>query len=58
MGIVIGGEGGEGGAGVAAGVLGVIAGTTATRLAGFACGELVATVPKVKASCDPVFCVR
>jgi ABC-type multidrug transport system fused ATPase/permease subunit len=41
--------GGGGGAGVAAGILGVIAGTTATRAAGFAYGELVATVPKVKA---------
>jgi ATP-binding cassette, subfamily B, bacterial len=45
VGIVI---GGGGGAGVAAGILGVIAGTTATRVAGFAYGELVATVPKVK----------
>lgn len=46
VGIVI---GGGGGAGVAAGILGVIAGTTATRVAGFAYGQLVATVPKVKA---------
>jgi ATP-binding cassette subfamily B protein len=46
VGIVI---GGGGGAGVAAGILGVIAGTTATRAAGFAYGELVGTVPKVKA---------
>ena len=60
VGIVI---GGGGGAGVAAGILGVIAGTTATRVAGYAYGQLVATVPKVKAyrtlladidrECDP-----
>ena len=37
------------GAGVAAGILGVIAGTTATRTAGFAYGQLVGTVPKVRA---------
>jgi ATP-binding cassette, subfamily B, bacterial len=46
VGIVI---GGGGGAGVAAGIVGVIAGTTATRVAGFAYGQLVATVPKVRA---------
>lgn len=46
VGIVI---GGGGGAGVAAGILGVIARTTATRVAGSAYGQLVATVPKVKA---------
>lgn len=46
VGIVI---GGAGGAGVAAGILGVIAGTAATRVAGFAYGQLIATMPKVKA---------